>query len=537
MQPRLVLSKETGAFSWIGPAAQRSEPEAAGLTRSTKAHSSGGLLYYTADYSGKPVSNPYAVAHFAPIATPEAQARLAEITAEIEASRSLGSNFEVPVPDGQELMPFQRSGIEYASRRRHALIGDDMGLGKTVQGLGFCNLVKAKRVLVLCPAAVRLQWRVMAHRWMLGKPLVHILASGKHGVHPHARLVVCSYDTARNPAVAAALASQSWDVVLLDECHYLKNHDAQRTVAILGGYRDGSPEGVLVNAGHVIGLTGTPLPNRPRECYTITRALCWDTIEYQSEEQFRFRYNSSTMLGNGHNLEQVGRLPELQNRLRANFMVRRLKSEVLTQLPAKSYEIVQVDSAGTRKVVAAERILEIPDNAWQDADALFGGNLAQLRKEMGIAKAPLAADYLRVLLSGGDKVFAVAHHLEVLRALKEELAEFEPVGVSGATSTAGRMAAVKRFQDDPKCSLFLGQIKAVGTGVDGLQQVCSRVVFIEPSWTPGENEQCADRLHRHGQVDAVQVDFLVAPGSLDERVLSRVVEKLRHTDAALDKRF
>lgn len=533
---RLTVSPSTGAFLWTGSAAERHLPEEVGLTRSTRHDGRGELVYYTADYSGAPVANVFAALPFWDIATPAARAVLAPYQEHIEASRARASDFDVPVPEGLELMPFQRAGIAYAAARHRSLIGDDMGLGKTVQALGLANVLRSRRILVLCPAAVRLQWRTMAKRWLLGPSVVHMLATSKHGVHPTARVIVVSYDTAKNPAVAAALAAEEWDLLVLDEAHYLKNHEARRTVAILGSYAVDAPAAVADRAARVVALTGTPLPNRPRECYTLARALCWEALDFATEEKFRYRYNPSALVGL-RNVEQVGRLPELQARLRYFFMCRRLKSEVLTQLPAKTYELVHVDSAGTRRVVAAERLLELPDDAWTNPDAAFDGHLAQLRKEMGIEKAPLAADYLRVLLDGGAKVFAVAHHLEVLRLLKEALAGYNPVGVTGATSTAGRMAAVKRFQDDPACRLFLGQIKAVGTGVDGLQQVCSRVVFVEASWTPGENEQCADRLHRHGQQDAVQVDFLVAPGSLDDRVLSRVVDKLRHANTALDRKL
>ena len=94
----------------------------------------------------------------------------------------------------------------------------------------------------------------------------------------------------------------------------------------------------------------------------------------------------------------------------------------------------------------------------------------------------------------------------------------------------------RKTQDgaDPGCRVLLGQLPAAGTGIDGVQFACSHVVFAEASWTPGENEQFIDRLHRHGQKFAVLAQFLVAPGSLDERILGRAIEKLRDIHNTLD---
>ena len=131
-----------------------------------------------------------------------------------------------------------------------------------------------------------------------------------------------------------------------------------------------------------------------------------------------------------------------------------------------------------------------------------------------------------MLLSGGvEKVVVFAHHRSVMAALTEKLARFGVVSIGGGTTPLQRAHAVASFQNEPGVRVFLGQLQAAGVGIDGLQTVASHVVFAEASWTPGENEQCVDRLHRHGQYSGVLAQFLVAPGSLDERILGTAIRK------------
>lgn len=478
--------------------------------------------------------SPYAALEFLDIATPRARESLGPMGEAVEASwRKEEENVpKICIPEEMELWPFQAHGVAYATDRQHALIGDQPGLGKTAQAVATANEIQASSVLVICPANIRLQWVKMVREWttLEGRPIIYPVMSSKSGIHPKAHWTIISYDLARTPKFKEVLMQRRYDLLVLDECHYLKNLSAARTRMILDPVYG---NGIASCAEKVLGLTGTPLPNRPRECYTITRSMCWDAIDWMSEQDFKLRFNP-----NWKSREATGRLAELQNRLRANYMVRRLKKDVLTQLPEIMYEIHHVDETGDiRKAMEAEAMLDIDPESLEGANAEILGHISVVRKMMGVAKAPQVADYMNMLLEGGEeKIFLVGWHIEVLNYLQEHLNKWGLVRTDGSTTPFKRQENVDRFVKDPDLKVFLGNMQAVGTGTDGLQDVARKAVICEPSWVPGDIQQVVDRLHRIGQREGVLVEFLVAPGSFDERVVSSAIRKMENIHAALDKR-
>lgn len=504
--------------------------------------------------------DPYAAATFEQHGTPFARAKLMPIINEVKASWKAESNAHIRCPSDQELWPFQKADVEYAMRRRNTLVGDQPGLGKTPVAICYANEISAKRVLVLCPANIRLQWARRIREWstMRWPYVVYPILSGARGVHPSAEWTVVSYDLARTPAVGAALAKGTYDLLVLDEAHYLKTIDSQRTRACFGdhtgSYRKLVTHELLFEAlasrcGAVMALSGTPLPNRPREAYTLARNLCWDSIEWMSEDSFKERFNpSATLTGTRKDgteytyvREEAGRHGELQNRLRANFMVRHLKRDVMPQLKLPLYDIVLVDeTAAVKAALQAESMLEIdPEDKklFEKADEAVLGDIARVRQQMGIAKAPLVADYVEMVLDGGEeKVTVFAWHIAVLDILQERLAKYGVVRIDGSTGGAKKQKFVDAFIMNPGLRVMLGNMQSLGTGTDGLQGVCFHAIFGESSWVDGENQQCVDRLDRGGQVRTVLADFLVAPGSIDEKVLASSLRKGRETFKVLDQR-
>ena len=551
--PAEMTLAPNGAFVWTGPLEEYSaNPFLIGWCRTTAAPP-GLVRCYTGDLRGQPTHNPFAALHLFDLADESAKQALAPHKAEYEASFRLEPDgLPLPMPPGERLLPFQAAGVEYALRRQNAMIGDPMGLGKSIQALAVCNARRAERILILCPAAVVPQWVKYVRRWLISRrpnyPDIVYRVTGMRPPPATARVVIASYDTAKNEQRAAMLAAESWDHVILDEAHYLRNHTAIRTKATLGGYGGAAARkypGIVSKAAHILALTGTPLPNRPREAYTLARALDWESVDLMSEAAFQERFNPSFLLrlerrdGSVVFIPKEGthRLPELQARLRCGFMVRREKKAAAPQLPQKIYDVVLVDSDATRKVVRAERALDLDVDKLDSIPPRVHGRLSTLRKEMALAMLPTVAEYVsEILASEGGKVVVFAHHIELIQRLGDELAKARPVVVTGATPPQGRAMAADAFRTNPLCRVFIGQIQAAGTGVDGLQEVCSTAIFAEPSWVPAENEQAVDRLHRIGQAEPVLVRFLVAEGSLNARIITRYVEKSRVAHVALDDR-
>ena len=500
--------------------------------------------------------SPYAAAPFAEYATPAATAALGWIMQEVEASRAPVGQGHYDVPEDQELWDFQKADLDYMLRRDHSLDADQPGLGKTPTAIVFANEVRAKRVLVLCPASIRLQWLRKIMEWStMGQgayrvpdPTVYAITTSRGGVSDTAAWTVCSYDLAHRAGIYDALVKGEYDVLILDEAHYLKSTGARRSRAVFGGGHD--PQfhtSLAARARRVIALTGTPLPNRPREVYPLARHLCHDAIDFYSEERFNNYFNpieertgtradGSTYVWRD---EQSGRHPELQMRLRAHFMTRHLKREVLTQLKMPVYDLVQIDDDDTaiRAALRAESLLEIDPETFQGDDGKLDGHVAEVRQMMGIAMAPGVARYAETCLDGGDEKLVIFFwHKAVGDYLEQKLHRYGVLRVDGTTSPTVKDARVQEFRTQPDKKVLIGNILSLGTGTDGLQDVCYHAIIGEPDWTPGNNIQCFDRLDRGGQTRTVQGDIMVVPNSFAERVLASALRKLRVTDASLDRR-
>ena len=484
---------------------------------------------------------PYAAVSFFKYATPAAQATLEEINRVVQASWApAGSGAHIRCPGERELWPFQKAGVEYALGRRNTLIGDQPGLGKTETAIAYCNEVGAKRVLVICPASIRGPWCARIREWSTAPSpyIVHPVYTGTRGIHPGAAWTVVSYDLARTPAIGKALTKGTYDVLILDEAHYLKTNDAGRTRAIFGGGRDRPFVPIADRCGSMLALTGTPLPNRPREAYTLARNLCFDAIDFLSEERFYERFNPKD-----RTRDETGRHAELQNRLRGNFMVRHLKRdpEIQRQVGTvgyPAYDLVHAEQTGAvRAALAAEQLLDIDPKTLRGRNAAIDGELSTARRLMGEAIAPQAADYVAMLLDGGEeKIVLFYHHIGVGDTLEQHLSHYGTARVDGSMSAAAKARAVEQFVTNRRVRVMMGNGQSLGLGVDGLQTVCWHAVHCEPDWVHENNEQCFARLVRGGQRNLVQCDIFLAPGSLAERILAVSLRKGADVFNVLDRR-
>lgn len=521
----------------------KSKAEGTGLTRSLSARGPGGIpVYFTQD--------PYAALNFYQAGDFVAQDRLGLIMSRYEASWALESPNTYPMGGNVVLRPYQNAGIDYVldcfNRNNNALIGDAPGVGKTFTGIGVANALEAQRVLVISPGRIRKQWRDnIKIGSAIPKVRVFPVMKGSDGIATWANYVIISYDLTRNPHIHEALCAINWDLLLIDEAHLLKELTARRTQAIFGGGRrkEFKDDPLINHCKRIVAMTGTPLPNRPRECYTLTRALCWDAIDFLTEEAFRYRFNPSARMttddGKTFNREEKGRLPELHARLRCNFMVRRLKEQVLPWLPDKSYEFAYVETDGNiADIIRRERMLDYSLDDLKKPFSAIDGELSTIRREMGEAKLPQAIQHIRYLLDDMEiqKLVIFSHHRSVMDGLRDSLAEYGVVELRGGMSDRQAENSKLMFMQRPQVRIFSGQIEAAGVGLDGLQKVASYVLIVEPSWVPGVNEQAVDRLHRDGQHDNVIAQFLVAEGSLDETILASVIDKTYTTHEVLDNR-
>lgn len=486
-------------------------------------------------------------------AAAERAAREQAKAASIAASRASDSDAEIPCPEGLSYLPYQRAGIAFAMARPNVLFGDQMGLGKTIQAIGVINADQTiKRVLVICPASLRLNWQRELAKW-LTREMSIVIANGPSCPTDGFDVVICNYDIADKHK--SALQGIEWDLLICDEAHYMKSPDAKRTRAILGSEgtrkREAEPS---IRARRKLFLTGTPIPNRPIEGWPIFSALG----AFSNFFGFAKRYCNAQQNGYGWDFSGSSNLPELQDKLRATIMVRRLKEDVLTELPAKRRAIIELPANGAASAIAAEtaeyerqeealdalrvavELAKASDDpavyddavaALRRAASVAFAEMSKVRHATAVAKVPYVVDHLRNLIENGEKVVVFAWHKDVIAAI---LAEFPgAVSITGDTPMQARQDAVDRFQTDPTCLLFAGNIQAAGVGIT--LTASAHVVFAELDWVPGNVSQAEDRTHRIGQRNSVLIEHLVLEGSIDARMAKTLVAKQRVIDEALDR--
>lgn len=476
----------------------------------------------------------------------------------LRKSRAVDSDLDVPCPPGLEYMPYQRAGISYALQRKDTLVGDEPGLGKTIQALGFVNKLgdAVKNMLVVGPATLSFNWKLEAEKWLLGKWLIFVPRSGNDPApaQPASRklLVVTNYDKVVGESKLAASLARVWDVAVFDEAHALKNPKSQRSLAVLG------ERGLLQRAHRSLFLTGTPIENFPKEIWPVASALC--PAKFGDWWAFAKRYCGLHQEQRGDRVAWVAtggtHLSELQQRLRAAFMVRRLKADVLKELPPKRRQLVvlgdeEVDWSGHP---ALRKWREVYEKAYEEALARVEASrteaeyraavrqletvtgvafqdMSEFRHQAALAKLPACIKYLdEVLASTTDSVVVFAHHEDVLLKLRDHFGE-ECVLLYGGTPMRDRGEVVREFQAGEK-RVFVGGLKAAGVGIN--LHRASIVVFVEIDWVPATMTQAEDRLCRIGQTKMVHVIHLVANQSLDANMSKRVIAKQDAIDRALD---
>ena len=340
-------------------------------------------------------------------------------------------------------------------------------------------------------------------------------------------LTVINYDMVHK---RLDLAQANWDLVVLDESQHVKNPKAKRTRYTLA-----------IPAKRRLFLTGTPILNRPVELWPMIESIDPDGL---GSNFFRFarRYCNAQQVRAGRKLvwdfTGASNLDELQDKMRLSFMVRRLKADVLTELPAKRRQIIPLPPDGIKALLQREA-QELEGLTFEEAARRLEGEsaafskLAKVRHDLGVAKAEKAIDHIVDMLDGVEKVVIFAHHHDVINVLQAGLAEFGCVTVTGKTSGPDRQAAVDRFQTDPTCRVLLGNIKAAGVGIT--LTAASTVIFVESDWTPGWMAQAEDRVHRLGQTESVLIQYLVFDDSLDAVMTQMLVAKANVSDKALDR--
>lgn len=426
-----------------------------------------------------------------------------------------------------DLDPYQVTGANWLATKDQALLADFMGIGKSAEAVRACDLVNAKKILVICPGNARVNWQREFQRFSpMDRSCCAVMPGEKIS---NADVLILSYEMATT--AADDLKTKHFDVLILDEAHYLKERGAKRTKVIYG-VRKNIP-GIIASADRTWRLTGTPAPNNVSELYTHFRSAGLATEPYWD---WVFRYCTGFDSNWGYKITGHKNETELRARLES-FMLRRMEG---TDLPPLCFETVAVEQSDQllksflrdeSATIAAEdeelkrALVKSGDNTLKVLESTFA-SYSTLRRYTALAKLPAIAEVLEQNFEDGmDKIVLFGVHVDAIEWLAEKLKKFSPVTLYGKTPANKKQAAVDRFQDDKNCRCLIGNIQAAGVAIT-LTSGCE-VGFFEKSWVPGDIVQALKRCHRRGQTRGVRVRSFILYDSSDELVDEALMRKVK----------
>lgn len=430
------------------------------------------------------------------------------------------------IHDPLPLFPYQEEGAAYLSLQERAGLFDEMGVGKTAQAIRALDEAKCMRIIIVCPAAVREVWQGEMRKFSRTRRRI---IKGRNisdlglWLRGRADVLLLSYEMAAK--WAPKIEGDLFDAIVFDEAHYLKTPTAARTRAMLGTHCDGL-KGLARWATHAWFLTGTPIPNDPIDIWPWMRFVGATTMGLGP---FTSRYFKSSM--GAFSARQTPRedmVAELKHQI-GKHSLRRTKQQAGLQLPPIFLTTQTVDG-DTSEIQALLR--EWPGLSDAIVEALEQGGLsfldaqhiATLRRLVGEAKAPAFVKLMEEeLQSGLEKVVIMGVHKAALALVAQGLERFGVVEINGSVPEALRMEAVHKFQNDPATRVFIGNVKAAGTGLT--LTAAADIVMLESSWSPADNAQALMRVHRVGQDKKVRARFITLANSIDDVVTDTVARK------------
>jgi SWI/SNF-related matrix-associated actin-dependent regulator of chromatin subfamily A-like protein 1 len=415
------------------------------------------------------------------------------------------------------LYPYQEDGVNFLCdpRYRGRLLADDMGVGKTIQAIAACARLNAQRVLVLCPKQVKKHWKEEFHKMGYRGVGINTLATP---------ICIWNYDLlSQDPKRSTAdtlfvrlckLRDQlgPWDVLILDEVHLLANVDSTRTNRVFGIGGLASEQNSI--AKKVLGLTGTPILKSPADFYPMLRTLWpWAFRDCQSFRDFGYKFCGGHFEGPSFVCTEATNIPEFKKRLEG-FMLRRTKADIY----------------GVNRVVPRLLKIKLPI----DLRSFEWGedNHITARRVSAENKIPELLEALGVLAEHHGKLVVFCHHKSVM----QQIACFYPnsVIIRGGQTPTQRKQQIDAFTHGTR-KLLVIQIRAGGTGLDGLQQICNTGMFVEDDWTPAQIEQAMGRLDRNGQTRPVTFYFVAVNHSdIEDRMREALERKRKITHDVLD---
>jgi len=388
------------------------------------------------------------------------------------------------------LYDFQKEGVKFIEEHGgRALIADEMGLGKTVQSLGWMAIhPEIRPSVVLCPATIKFKWEKEIYTW-IGEANTQICSGRVPEIDKNADVFIINYDIL--PDWIELLEQQNPQFLVIDETQYVKGRSTKRTKAT---------RYFAKSIPFIVGLTGTPIVNRPLEFFTILNIL--DPVNWFSFWNYVQEYCGATKktIWNNKIKKKISawdftgatNTKRLHTIVSSSLMLRRLKKDVLKQLPPKTRVVIPLEIKNSDSYKQAWKEYQQWLKEGTKGTQLEHRNQLEKLKQLAVkGKMDQALEWIHDFLEENNKLVVFAWHIEIIKLLQDKLKEYNPATIFGETPTNQRAEIANKFQTSPECRVFIGNIKSAGTGIDLF--AASAVVFLELVWTPGDHEQAEDR--------------------------------------------
>ena len=455
----------------------------------------------------------------------------------LEASRSTDAEIDIPGLVG-ELYPYQRAGVAYATTTRRCFLADEMGLGKTIQSMGALELLASQGeqvfpAVVACPPNLVLNWQAEWGRFFPQR-IVKIIPNRSEFPENY-EVVIVGYS---NLSTWERQLSRHC-AYIFDESHYCKTPSAKRTKSAKKLARSSSAE------APVFLLTGTPVTNRPAE-YAAQLDIIGQIDKFGGIWGFYRRYCAAYKdKWNQWHIEGHSHLDELNERLRSTCYIRRVKDEVMKELPPIVHDALlgPGSAAGLKEYVKAEAdiVRYLVERAREIARemglsersaavrAKFRAEASQhlvkisvLRRLAAKAKMGMAEEWINEHIEAGRKVLVAAHHRDIVDALA---LKFGGLKIQGGMNVNEVEKAKQRFQEDSleEAPVLVLSIQAAKSG--HTLTAAQDVLFVELPWTPADVDQTVARCHRIGQKGSVTATYMLTVNTIDEKIYDLIDSK------------
>jgi SWI/SNF-related matrix-associated actin-dependent regulator 1 of chromatin subfamily A len=410
----------------------------------------------------------------------------------------------------------QKEAIEKLAGSKRFILADDMGLGKTTSTIIAALESGAKKVLIICPASLKINWAREIENYT--DQSIYI-CEGKNFSSDH-DFVIINYDIIKNfhdikDKENSQILNAKFDLIIIDEAHYIKNSQAQRTKLI---------NHFVKNVNRLWLLTGTPITSRPIDYYNLLSlvespvAQNWMAYVIRFCEGYQFRAGQRKVW----NVNGASNLDELRERT-SKQILRRLKTDVL-DLPEKIINPVYLRLKSREYENLMGEYFDWFRNNREESSSLTiqFSKLMKVRQVIAEEKVSQTIEIAENILEQGKKVIIFSNFTEPLKRIHEHFGKMS-VYLDGSTTKPARQKAVDDFQDNDKVKVFCGNIKAAGVGITLTS--AEVVIFNDLSFVPSDHSQAEDRAYRYGQKNSVLVYYPLFENTIEGAIYDILIRK------------